>query len=118
MDVLNILKENLVQDKTNTQKPKHEHIFSNNGFELFEDILSEYVKPLGKRGRLTDIHYYYWKMHEDNFIHQRPEPFKTWFYVTYEKEDLGKIKTLHQVKNPDRDIHYATALDWFTQKHR
>ncbi|TRX06383.1 hypothetical protein [Flavobacterium gawalongense] len=118
INFLNILKENLVQDKIDILKPKHEPIFSNNGFELFEDILSEYVKPIGKKGRLSEIHYYYRKMYEDDFIHQRPERFKTWFFETYKKEDLGKIKTLKEVENLDRKIHYATALEWFKQQHR
>jgi hypothetical protein len=46
-------------------------------------------------------------------IHQRPERFKEWFFENYDKEDLGKIKTYGQVKNPDREKHYSNALDWF-----
>lgn len=111
-------KKTKLETDLKTEAPRHEHIFCNNGFELFEDILSEYVKPIGKKGRLSDIHYYYWKMYEDDFIHQRPERFKTWFFETYEKEDLGKIKTLKEVENLDRNIHYETALDWFKQQHR
>lgn len=118
--ILNFLdqRKHVLEMKLKSETPRHEHIFCNNGFELFEDILSEYVKPTGKKGRLSDIHYYYWKMYEDDFIHQRPERFKTWFFETYEKEDLGKIKTLKEVENLDRKIHYATALDWFKQQHR
>lgn len=111
-------KKSELETDLKTDAPRHEHIFCNNGFELFEDILSEYVKPIGKKGRLSDIHYYYWKMYEDDFIHQRPERFKTWFFETYEKEDLGKIKTLKEVENLDRNIHYETALGWFKQQHR
>lgn len=111
-------KKTKLETDLKTEAPRHEHIFCNNGFELFEDILSEYVKPTGKKGRLSDIHYYYWKMYEDDFIHQRPERFKTWFFETYEKEDLGKIKTLKEVENLDRNIHYETALGWFKQQHR
>jgi hypothetical protein len=111
-------KKTKLETDIKTEAPRHEHIFCNNGFELFEDILSEYVKPIGKKGRLSDIHYYYWKMYEDDFIHQRPERFKTWFFEIYEKEDLGKIKTLKEVENLDRNIHYETALGWFKQQHR
>lgn len=91
---------------------KHGSVFSNNGFVLFEHILNEYVK--NERGRLSDIHYFYWAMYNDTdkFIHQRPEPFKEWFFKTY-NEDLGKIKTFKQVQNPDREKHYSNALNWF-----
>ena len=101
---------NIQTQQKNTEK--YVEIFSKNGFVLFEHILNQYVKI--KRGRLSDIHYFYWAMFNDTnkFIHQRPEPFKEWFFKNY-TEDLGKIKTLKQVQNPDRDKHYSTALDWF-----
>lgn len=94
---------------------KHENIFSNNGFVLFEHILNEYVKPLGKRGRLSDIHFFYWSMfnNKPQLIHQRPERFKEWFSKNYDNEDLGKIKTYVQVQDSDRKKHYSNALDWF-----
>lgn len=94
--------------------PEHENIFCNNGFVLFEHILNEYVKT--KRGRLSDIHFFYWSMFKDKFIHQRPERFKEWFLKNHE-EDLGKIKTYNEVENPDRQKHYSNALDWFKQQN-
>jgi hypothetical protein len=96
-----------------TKNTKHENIFCNNGFVLFEHILKEYVKT--NRGRLSDIHFFYWSMYDNNLqlIHQRPERFKEWFYENYNKEDLGKIKIYDDVKNKDRKIHYSNALDWF-----
>lgn len=105
--------KNLIQ-KTQ-ENPKHENIFSNNGFVLFEHILNEYVKPIGKRGRLSDIHFFYWSMHNNKpqLIHQRPERFKEWFFENYNEENLGKIKTLKEVEDPDRKKHYSNALDWF-----
>lgn len=90
--------------------PKHETIFCNNGFILFDHILNEYVKT--KRGRLSDIHFFYWSMFKDKFIHQRPERFKEWFLKNHD-EDLGKIKTYNEVENPDRQKHYSNALEWF-----
>ena len=89
---------------------KHDNIFCKNGFVLFDHILNEYVKT--KRGRLSDIHFFYWSMFKDKFIHQRPERFKEWFLKNHE-EDLGKIKTYNEVENPDRQKHYSNALDWF-----
>lgn len=104
------------QENQTITNNKHENIFSNNGFVLFEHILKEYVKT--KRGRLRDIHFFYWSMYNNNpqYIHQRPERFKEWFFNTY-KEDLGQIKTYTNTNNPDRLKHYSNALDWFkTQK--
>ncbi|WP_320816206.1 hypothetical protein [Flavobacterium sp.] len=101
----------------NSNAQKHENIFSNNGFVLFEHILKEYVKT--KRGRLSDIHFFYWSMHNNTpqYIHQRPERFKEWFFNNYDNEDLGQIKQTYQIENPDRLKHYSNALDWFkTQK--
>jgi len=107
------LKE-LIEKPKNTNT-KHENIFSNNGFVLFRHILKEYVKPIDKRGRLSDIHFFYWSMFNSKpqLIHQRPERFKEWFFENYDNEDLGKIKTYGQVENTDRLKHYSNALDWF-----
>jgi hypothetical protein len=94
---------------------KHENIFSNNGFILFEHILNEYVKPIGVRGRFTDIAFFYWSMHNNKpqYIHQRSQRFKEWFFENYNNEDLGKIKTLSQAKSPQRIKDFSNALDWF-----
>jgi hypothetical protein len=102
------------------QTPKHDNIFSNNGFILFEYLLNNYIKPKGKRGRLSDIGFYYWKMHdsEPQYIHQRPETFKKWFYINFNNEDIGKIKPLYELKNPDREKHYSTALEWFKSQNK
>jgi hypothetical protein len=111
--------ESLINKKKSidtNQKTKHENIFSNNGFVLFEHILKEYVKT--KRGRLSDIHFFYWSMYNNKpqYIHQRPERFREWFFENY-NEDLGQIKQPYQIENPDRLKHYSNALDWFkTQK--
>lgn len=95
---------------------KHDNIFSNNGFVLFEHILKEYVKT--KRGRLSDIHFFYWSMYNSKpqYIHQRPERFREWFFDNY-NEELGQIKQPYRIETPDRLKHYSNALDWFkTQK--
>jgi hypothetical protein len=105
------------QKKPEYSNPKHENIFCNNGFILFEYILNEYVKH--ERGRLSDIHFFYWSMYnnEPQLIHQRPERFKEWFNEKY-NEDLGKIKTFNEVNNPDRKIHYSNALNWFKLQNK
>lgn len=113
-DLLNInkYKVEIKTETTESTDPKHEPIFSNNGFVLFNHILNEYVKT--NRGRLSDIHFYYWSLYDNKpqFIHQRPERFKKWFFENY-NEDLGKIKTFKEVNIGDRPIHYSNALDWF-----
>jgi hypothetical protein len=117
-DLINELNLKLVEKITNPiTTPKHENIFCNNGFILFEHILKEYVKT--NRGRLTDIHFFYWSMYNNNpqLIHQRPERFKEWFFENY-NEDLGKIKNYEDIKNKDRLIHYSNALDWFKPQNQ
>jgi hypothetical protein len=110
---INGIIENSINGKQNT---KHEHIFSNNGFILFEYILNKFVGQ--NRGRKTDIAFYYWSMYNDKkkYIHQRPEQFKKWFFDTYNNEDLGQLKTYDNAKNKNRLINYSTALDWFNTK--
>jgi hypothetical protein len=89
----------------------HSHVFANNGFVLFEHILSKYVSE--GRGRKSDVAYYYWRMFQDDmkYIHRRPEAFKDWFFEQYQ-EDLGKLKTLAEVRNRQRDNNYAEAWAW------
>lgn len=100
-------------------KLKHENTFSNNGFILFEYLLDNHIRLKGKTGRFSDIADYYWKMYNSKtqYIHQRPEAFKKWFYKEYDKEDIGKIKTANNLKDSDRDKHYSDSLDWFKSKN-
>lgn len=90
----------------------HSHIFCNDGFELFEYILENHIASINKRGRYSDIAYYYWKMYEDNYIIQRPQIFINWFLETYQ-ELISKLKTKNEVENPNRKKHYSTSLDNF-----
>ncbi|MES2410602.1 MAG: hypothetical protein V4535_04070 [Bacteroidota bacterium] len=94
---------------------QHSEIFSNNGYVLFDYILNKYVRPKDKRGRFSDIADYYWKMHHSKpqYIHQRPETFKRWFFDNNDNEDIGKLKTPIELKNPNRDKYYSDSLDWF-----
>ncbi|CAM2772757.1 hypothetical protein SAMN05444143_104159 [Flavobacterium succinicans] len=93
----------------------HSAIFSNNGFELFNYILENHIKPKGKRGRYADLSFYYWCLFnaEEKYIHQRPEVFKTWFCKEY-TDSFEKIKTMNEVNDKDgnRKKHYQTSLDW------
>lgn len=91
---------------------KHENIFCNNGFVLFEYILKEYVRQA--KGRQTDLLFYYWKMYnnEPQYIHQRPTDFFIWFDKEY-SEISGQLKTYHNVKTPQKEKDFSNALDWF-----
>lgn len=95
-------------------KEPNGEMFSNNGFELFEHILNEYVKPKETKGRKSDLIYYYWEMYSSTpqYIHQRPAPFFKWFDKEY-NETTGQLKTYDNVKTDQRKKDYSTALDWF-----
>lgn len=101
-------------EKTIVVKEPYGEMFSNNGFELFEHILTEYVKPKDKKGRKSDLIYYYWEMHNSNpqYIHQKPTPFFKWFDKKY-TDTTGQLKTYDNVKTDQRKKDYSTALDWF-----
>lgn len=134
LDELKIINE-LNQNKTATQfdfsetstvekniiiiKEKNSEMFSNNGFELFEYILNEHVKPKETKGRKSDLIYYYWEMHKSNpqYIHQRPATFFKWFDKEY-NETTGQLKTYDNVKTDQRKKDYSTALDWFKSKNK
>lgn len=96
---------------------KHESIFCNNGFKLFEYILNEYIKPI--KGRQSDLIFYYWKMYknEPQYIHQRPTEFFNWFENNY-NEVFGQLKTLSQVETPQRNKDYSNALNWFKLQNK
>jgi hypothetical protein len=102
-------------DKVDKITNQHSDTFSNNGFVLFEYLLNNHIRPKGVKGRFSDIGHYYWKMYESEiqYIHQRPEAFKRWFFKTYDQEDIGKIKTADNLKNINRDKHYSNSLEWF-----
>ncbi|UQD55869.1 hypothetical protein [Flavobacterium sp. K5-23] len=96
------------------KKQKHENIFCNNGFELFEYILKEHIRPVNTKGRQSDLIFYYWKMYNNKpqFIHQRPTEFFTWFDKEY-SETSGQLKTYDNVKTTPKEEDFSLALDWF-----
>jgi hypothetical protein len=100
-------------------KEPYGEIFSNNGFELFEYILNECVKPKEKIGRKSDLIYFYWEMYNSKpqYIHQRPAPFFEWYEEKY-NETTGQLKTYDNVKTDQRIKDYSTALEWFKLKEK
>lgn len=103
-------------EKTISIPEKYGEIFSNNGFELFEYILDEFVKPKNSLGRYEDLSYFYRCLFDDNYIHQRPEPFRLWFMQKY-SEEFSKIKTKQQTNNSLRKTNYSNALERFKSKN-
>lgn len=114
---LNGLQKTETKPKSNINN--HSPIFSNNGFELFNYILENHIKPKGKRGRYADLSFYYWCLFNDEkkYIHQRPEVFKNWFCKEY-NDSFEKIRTMDEVNdiNGNRKKHYQTSLDWFKKQ--
>lgn len=118
--MLSCLKEDIdrwILEKTDPNpNQKHDHIFANNGFVLFKYIMENYVPFI--RGWQSNLSYYYWRLFEDKFVHQRPERFKDWFVNDYQKDSaqkhfINKIKTKNQVKNPNRQTNYKLALKYY-----
>jgi hypothetical protein len=97
----------------------HNHIFSNNGFILFEHILKTYVRPKDIRGRESDLIFFYWKMYfeKTQYIHVKPTVFFIWFDKNYDNI-FGQLKTLQQVETPQRNKDFSNALDWFKTQNR
>jgi len=94
------------------KQTQHNHIFSNNGFEIFEFLLVNHIEKVGKRGRYSDLAFYYWSLYEDKYIIQRPQQFINWFFEIYE-ENISKLKTKAQVENGNRKKNYTVSLDYF-----
>ncbi|RTY81879.1 hypothetical protein EKL99_11110 [Flavobacterium sp. ZB4P23] len=108
-----------VENKIIVIKEPYGKMFSNNGFELFEYLLNEHVKPKETIRRKSDLIYYYWEMYNSKtqYIHQRPATFFKWFDEKY-NETTGQLKTYNDVKTPQRIKDYSTALDWFKSKNK
>jgi hypothetical protein len=113
----NTLSSNIVNERIVYIPEQYGDVFCNDGFELFEHILSEYIKPKNTNGRYEDLSYFYRCLFDDNFIHQKPEPFRIWFMKKY-TEEFSKIKTKEQTRSYLRKKNYALALDWFKSKNK
>nr|WP_315160713.1 hypothetical protein [uncultured Flavobacterium sp.] len=111
--IISFLETKKTELETNL-KLNHDNIFSNNGFELFEYILKEYIKPKGVTGRQSDLIYYHRKMYDNNpqYIHRKPTEFFKWFDNEY-SETSGQLVTYERVKSDRREKDYSTALEWF-----
>lgn len=102
--------DNAYNSQIQIKNNKHDNIFSNNGFVLFEYILKNFINS--DKGRYEDLSYYYRRLFQDKYIHQKSAPFKEWFEDNYD-ESFSKIKTEYQTKKPQRFNNYLIALEWF-----
>lgn len=112
------LTSNLTNESTAPIPELFGEVFCNNGFELFEHILNKYVSPLNKRGRKSDLIFYYWALYysKPQYIHQRPTQFFIWFEEKYD-ETPGQLKTYEELKKKDSRVRdFSLALEWFKSK--
>ncbi len=117
--------ENAIRDAENSLRSKHftetehsdtnehSHIFANNGFILFDYILKHFISV--KRGRIADLSFFFWKMHNEKHLHQRPKQFLEWFNQQYQ-EPIDKIRPYSEVDNIKREKLYSTAKEWLKDK--
>lgn len=111
----NWIKEN--RELKPIKEPKHDHIFAKNGFILFEYLLNNDIKKKGVRGHKSDLYYFYRRLFNDKYIHQKPTQFFEWYNVKY-NEEISQFKTLREVKNTDKFSFYSKALDWFKENYQ
>lgn len=114
---LNLSEPSKIESNIIIVKEQYGEMFLNNGYKLFEHILSEYIKPKNTTGRYEDLSYHFRCLFEDKFIHQKPEPFRLWFNKKY-AEDFSKIKTKIQTTSTQRKKDYSNALDWFNRQNK
>lgn len=105
----------------NLNTNKHENIFCNNGFELFEYLLENFVKPKNQRGHHKDVLFCYHKLYNENkapnYIHQRTQTFLDWYNPLY-KDNISQTKTYKEVKNSTREKNYTIVLNQFKQQKK
>lgn len=91
----------------------HSNIFCNNGFELFEYLLENFVKPKNQTGHNADVLFCYHKLFnsEPKYIHQRIQSFLEWYHKNYDL--VIQNKTYDEVKNPNREKLYSKTLELF-----
>jgi hypothetical protein len=110
-----VLKE--IEQPETIKDTKHTHIFCNNGFELFEYLLANFVKPKGQKGHHKDVLFCYHKLFNSKpkYIHQKTQTFLDWYNPLYEDE-INQTKTYAESKTISRESLYSTLLDLFKQQ--
>lgn len=82
-----------------------DHIFANGGRALFDYLHKEKVRSG------ADIAYYYRVMYRDNYIIRNQADFREWYHKNYPDRELGKFRTLENLKNVSRENDYRAALN-------
>lgn len=98
------------------EEEQHQHIFSNNGFKLFEYILNKCARPKDVRGHQADVIYYYHRLKAENYVHQPISAFLNWYWEYTNKEVYIQNKTLDEIKNVTKDNLFSNAFTWFKQQ--
>lgn len=98
---------------------KHDNIFCNNGFKLFEYLLENFAKPKNQKGHQKDILFCYHKLYNENkqpnYIHQRTQSFLDWYNPLY-SDEISQTKTFDEVKTTNREKLYSSTLALFKQQ--
>lgn len=107
----------LISEKNEPSDPKHENIFCNNGFVLFEYLQENFVMPKNERGHHKDVLFCYHKLFNSKpkYIHQKIQTFLDWYNPLY-VDEINQTKTYDEVKTIKREKLYSTTLDLF--KHQ
>ena len=110
---ITITSENNKPTETINQN-EHNHIFSNNGFKLFEYLMKNFVTQ--KRGHQRDVLFCYHKLfnNDPKLIHQRTQPFLDWYNASYENE-INQTLTYPQIRTDKREKLYSRVLALFKQ---
>jgi len=116
IDVNREYKDDMILAPKVSPPQKHTHIFSNDGFRLFEYLLKEHTPA--KRGRTMTIHYYYHQLKKRKYLLVKHQPFLDWFNTTYQEkeEPIYDTKREADTKNTFRtDKHFTGLLELFKQ---
>ena len=94
----------------------HQHIFCNNGFELFEYLIPNDTDR-NKNGHQRDVIYFYYRMKEDKYISIMITPFLEWYNDEYGTAITQSV-TIEQAADSkgNRDRYYSYALTLFKQQ--
>jgi hypothetical protein len=95
------------------EKPQHSHIFTNNGFKLFEFLLNEDAPEINKRGRAITIHYYYHQLKEHKYIIVNHTEFINWFNDTFNEVIIGTKTKEESSSNRRTDTNFNNLIKLF-----
>ncbi|WP_066223369.1 hypothetical protein [Formosa haliotis] len=105
------------------QIPKHDDIFANNGYvlweHLFENNIKYYLEKPNQRGFQTVVSYYYQRLcfSDPKYIISTQPEFINFLIRKYGVE-VSQIKSLDKSDSIERENNLSKALEWFHKKHK